>query len=231
MSNTGLQEQLKDLKQQLQSASMGSLLQQQEAQGLTAAMEECHERDLLEQKEQVSQWKVRCQQAEEQVRPVLPPQRVWSVLHSSNALTSEMSFPLTQVRSIRGEVETLTSEKSELQTTVNGMKKALDTKEELIRDLQAEKSTLESVTQELRQSAQGRPSDREADRLTMQLKSAEERIRRLESELSQLRRDAGRLEQQSPTSPAALVTAVPSCATRQCVTCCSLPPRCPRPGR
>ena len=80
VSNTGLQQQLQDLKQQLQSASTGSLLQQQEAQGLTAAMEERHERDLLEQKEQVSEWKVRCQQAEEQVRPVLPAERAWSTL-------------------------------------------------------------------------------------------------------------------------------------------------------
>ena len=140
-------------------------------------------------------------------------------------------LPLAQVRSVRGEVETLKSDRSELQTTVNGMKKALDTKEELIRDLQAERSTLESVAQELRQSALGRPSDGEADRLAMQLQSAEDKIRRLESELRQLKRDAGRVEQQSPTSPAALVTAVPSCATRQCMTCCSLPPRGPRLGR
>lgn len=68
VSNSELQEHVKDLQQQLASASTGSLLQQQEAEGLTAAMETRHEQDMMKQMTQMNEWKARCQQLEEQVQ-------------------------------------------------------------------------------------------------------------------------------------------------------------------
>lgn len=58
---------MKDLHQQLASANTGSLLQVQETQGLTEAMQKRHEQELLEQRKQASQWKAQCQELEKEV--------------------------------------------------------------------------------------------------------------------------------------------------------------------
>ena len=62
-----LQDQVKDLQQQLASASTGSMLQAQETQGLTDAMQKQHEQELLEQRMQASQWKAQFQEVEKEV--------------------------------------------------------------------------------------------------------------------------------------------------------------------
>ena len=62
-----LQDQLKDLQQQLASANTGSMLQAQETQGLTNALQKQHEQELLDQRMQASQWKARCQALETEV--------------------------------------------------------------------------------------------------------------------------------------------------------------------
>ena len=124
---------------------------------------------------------------------------------------------MAQVQSTREEVETLRSNKYELLTTMDGLKKAMDNKEEQIRDLLAVKSALEQ-----QRVAPPRPSDREADlltrlqaeedrvkELTRQLNSAEDRERRLEVENVHLKRDARKVDLQSPTSPTAPVNSAP----------------------
>ena len=62
-----LQDQVKGLQQQLASASTGSMLQAQETQGLTDAMQKQHEQELLEQRMQASQWKAQFQEVEKEV--------------------------------------------------------------------------------------------------------------------------------------------------------------------
>lgn len=97
-----------------------------------------------------------------------------------------------QVRSIQGEVEALKSEKSELQTTLSGLKKAVDGKEDTIRALQAEKSTLEDVAQS--------PSGREANRLTRQLAEKERIVQDLTARLAAKTSDLQLAEEQQRTA-------------------------------
>lgn len=105
---------------------------------------------------------------------------------------------LSQVWSTQREVETLKSVKYELMTSVNGLKKELDVKEERIQGLLAERSALEQ-----QRAAPARPSDGEVEHLarpteknhveelTKQLKSAESTIERLKLQMRQM----------GPTSP------------------------------
>lgn len=105
---------------------------------------------------------------------------------------------LSQVWSTQREVETLKSVKYELMTSVNGLKKELDVKEERIQGLLAERSALEQ-----QRAAPARPSDGEVEHLarpteknhveelTKQLKSANNTIERLELQMRQM----------GPTSP------------------------------
>ena len=105
---------------------------------------------------------------------------------------------LSQVRFTQGEVETLKYSKSELLTSVNGLKRELDVKEEQIRGLLAERSALEQ-----QRAAPAHPSDgegehlarltekRHVEELTRQLKFANDTIERLELQIRQM----------GPTSP------------------------------
>lgn len=124
---------------------------------------------------------------------------------------------MVQVQSTREEVETLRSGNSELSTSIAGLKKAMNSKEEQILDLLAVKSALEQ-----QQAAPPPLSDREADlltrlqaekdrveELTKQLNSAEDRQRRLEVENLHLKRDTRKVDPQSPTSPTAPVNSAP----------------------
>ena len=109
---------------------------------------------------------------------------------------------LPQFRFTRGEVEALKSGKSELLTSVSGLKRELDAKEEQIQGLLAERSALEQ-----QRAAPARPSDREVEHLarpteksqieelTKELKSANDTIKHLESQMRQM----------VPTSPTSQV--------------------------
>ena len=189
VSNVGLQDQLRDLQQQLQSANTGSLLQQQEAQGMAAELQQRHERDLLAEREQVSQWKGRWQQAEDRVSQ--PHPRTVTRCEVQTDCCCQLCSLCFQARSIEGELETLKSENSDLLTTIRGLKRTLDLKEDDIRGLQAEKSRLQDVTS---------PSGRESDWLASQLAEKKCAVEELTAQLAAKTSDLQLAEEKQRTA-------------------------------
>ena len=107
-------------------------------------------------------------------------------------------------------MKALKSNNHDLLTSVAGLKREMDAKEEHIRDLLAERSGVEH-----HQAAPACPSDREArlqaekeraEELARWLKTAEERQERLQVENQRLKQDAQKVDLQSPTSPTAMVS-------------------------